>query len=830
MADGSVNDLTVYTLVNEIKNKLDAFVSEITLSTPATVGSGGRYATLQAALDARQCSVIIISDLETTGDLLAPAAGWGFLIKLEEGITATFTNSFFRAANDFDTVAIEGRRPSSAKEPFSPTDLLPVVRVVSTDGAHEDDGFLQGLPSASLAYLRCRVDSETTNTSVPIMDMCGAYLASDIVMEYVTSTVTVGGIRDGVGTAQSGALSNSLFDCSGNSAVSGMNIMSLAAARLLVTNCTLDGGGFVNANSMSLSASGSVVENCTVSELQIDINANNIRIVDSTLSNVSFQNTTGMPPTDPTLAMEDTQLHGNNIIIDATVGTQVFSGERVNITGGVLVLSGSLSITGDSCVFTGVAMDTGAGCTITGDKNVFQGCSVHNTGNFDISVEGTASENRFIGNELISFSSTSTGTGLGTVLNSSVLDYGASTVGTGGRYATLENAVAVGQTWVLVVSDLTVTSDLVAPSENTKFHIQLMNGTTLTFQDASFSGSNWWSIFMEALIENDGSNPVVELSLPTDTAPTVSMEWNLGTHTNTGLFDSASQVNVRGIDFENTASTDDGSYFARNVSRFYADRCQFSIGGGSSLTQAGFYNTANLQVFQLSDVTMSISGDLPMTFMDAQASLTTLKDVSFFCPSVLDGHSCKLYGGQNQTFASSFRDVLFSQAIVGCESPYMKFASCTFNEVRFAEDITLDVFRAHNSIFRDCRIEVLPATTTSFQANSLQVLGGSVVSSEIIVVGQSDGNDATVGQNSLWSNIMFYLSGASSVVVNADYTKILNCSVGADDTGVLSTLAVTIANSGSDQPSKCMYVGNSDTTTLSDSGSLTVNANNVTLP
>lgn len=129
-------------------------------------------------------------------------------------------------------------------------------------------------------------------------------------------------------------------------------------------------------------------------------------------------------------------------------------------------------------------------------------------------------------------------------------------VGTGGTYASIQDALDGGERTITIVSDLTVTADPVATGSPIVLELIIADEHTVIFQNAAFRNSNGFT----SVVIRGGRPTAVWLAASTPvTNPLVVIQYTAATHANTGLLDSVYGAVVQDLRVLEI-STQDGAY------------------------------------------------------------------------------------------------------------------------------------------------------------------------------------------------------------------------------------------------------------------------------
>lgn len=121
------------------------------------------------------------------------------------------------------------------------------------------------------------------------------------------------------------------------------------------------------------------------------------------------------------------------------------------------------------------------------------------------------------------------------------------TVGTGGTYASIQEAINAGGRQLLVVSDLTLTEDVVSPDpDGISLHIVIEGSNTVTFSNASIpAGEN----ILNTTLEGRTPLPIVtdEFTLPPEYGANVVINFTDPAYSGTGVLDNMDSCAVRNL-------------------------------------------------------------------------------------------------------------------------------------------------------------------------------------------------------------------------------------------------------------------------------------------
>lgn len=389
--------------VNELEQKVDELELDVSLlpgAIGATVGSGGEYATLQAALDANETELYIVSDLAVTAIPDAPSSDYALHIIIQDGLTLTFQNAFFDSSRGFDAVTIESSRPTAVAARTQPPSWPAATLAIDfTDPGLLDIGLLENLQDSVVKNLVV-VDTSTTD-GLYLMRSSSSALVQNVYYEIDSADPRVlAGLSD-----NSNLIVRDLtFEISDANdyqlvlATSGSRIQGL-----WVDDVTGD-------HTVQVRGPDTILQGCELDGCSLVILSDDVTVSDCFIYSGQIESTPG------TGDLARDQCRFSQVVVtpadDLVVTGSLFSfmGGTIN-TGDfltTLTLAGTSETISNSFIETSVAGDlvmfgTSSECAVIG-------CSTFNT-TFVLDNAGT--DNRIIGN---AFSAAPTDTGLGTVL------------------------------------------------------------------------------------------------------------------------------------------------------------------------------------------------------------------------------------------------------------------------------------------------------------------------------------------------------------------------------------------------------------------------------
>lgn len=331
------------------------------------------------------------------------------------------------------------------------------------------------------------------------------------------------------------------------------------------------------------------------------------------------------------------------------------------------------------------------------------------------------------------------------------------TVGTGGTYATIQDALDAGESELHVLSDLTLSSDPVAPSADYTVLLVLHNQAELTFQNASFDASN---DFSGVTIESAG--PSAEGA----SGGSVQILFTAGGYANTGAIDSVDNATVKNVAVVDN-STQDGAYLARNCVAARTENLHITINEpGAARTLGGLSANASLE---LRDVEYALVGNTTAIYLDAQpgssverlrsplASGASSSGVVLRGPNTI-AQACDV--SRAEIIIPEFEgDVMISGSV---------FSSCAFQSAAggFQNLSATYVYFDHNSI-------VLSDTLT-LRGEGIQFFGGYIdaaSASETIALGELLLGFFGVGISTTPGNPMIFTPTSEACSVIGCYTE-----------------------------------------------------------
>lgn len=167
------------------------------------------------------------------------------------------------------------------------------------------------------------------------------------------------------------------------------------------------------------------------------------------------------------------------------------------------------------------------------------------------------------------------------------------TVGTGGAYASIQEALDAGETKLVVISDLEVASDLTAGGIS--LGIVVDGSNTVTFLNASFKAGNGFDN-----VSLSGSVPIPVMAGIGAGAPgygaNVVINYTAGSHTNTGVLQGLDGAVISNVSVTDV-STQDGAFLCRNCTDVRVEHVFYDITEpGAARTLAGVAGVDNISV------------------------------------------------------------------------------------------------------------------------------------------------------------------------------------------------------------------------------------------
>lgn len=357
----------------------------------ATVGTGGRYSSIQEALDAGETSMEIVSDLAVTSDLVAPVGpDISVSIVINNSHTVTFSDAAFKASNRFDNVSLEGSIPIPVLRTFGATPPTYGANVVInfTNVSHSNTGVLDSLDGVVAKNLI--VTDTSTQEVVSLINEC-----TEAVVDTVHYTIQEPVARDDASISATSMMLNnftSVVQNASSALVVAVSDLCAQYCQFTTVSSQLGGGAYV-----LLTAEG-YFEKCDFSGVTVSIedfiaSFVNCRFTQSLVEG-SFPGTGELeyaaffsacfiePPYDWEISSTNGSFQGG-FIDPSLITTQslTLSGTKVTLTN-VAITMDSVTISGDQCGLVGC---------VSSSYNL-------NTPDFAVSVTAAATDTRLIGN------------------------------------------------------------------------------------------------------------------------------------------------------------------------------------------------------------------------------------------------------------------------------------------------------------------------------------------------------------------------------------------------------------------------------------------------
>lgn len=186
------------------------------------------------------------------------------------------------------------------------------------------------------------------------------------------------------------------------------------------------------------------------------------------------------------------------------------------------------------------------------------------------------------------------------------------TVGDGGEYSSIQDALDAGETELHIVSDLTVTADPVAPSADANVHLIIHGESTVTFRDASISGFN---NFAGASIRSADPVPV-STSTNAPYGGTVAIEFVSAGYANAGVLSTLGPAVVTDVNVVDN-STQDGAYLVFDCANVQMDNIEYTINEpGPARTLGGVIDSVSLV---MRNVVYKLAANTDVLFIQADS-------------------------------------------------------------------------------------------------------------------------------------------------------------------------------------------------------------------